>query len=125
MTEYAKQENIPDAVIYDDAEVKYQSEAKQAGAPLSKKLRLQFQSQMLQHVEKLRSQMDTPFDELYHKEKKLIADIVDAQRALKTKERTLPDAMNEYEAPAQAAGLESEEEDFESFEKRAKLESGT
>ena len=65
--------------------------------------------------------MDIPFDELYHKEKKLISDIVDAQKALRNKQRTLPDAMNEYEAPLSASGLDSEEEnEFSSFEEKAR-----
>ncbi len=34
-----------------------------------------------------------PFDELYHKEKKLVENVIKAEKALKEKERTLPDPM--------------------------------
>lgn len=37
----------------------------------------------------LRESFDTPFDELYHKEKKLIDQVVKAELALKAKEEKL------------------------------------
>lgn len=41
----------------------------------------------------LRDKFDLPFDELYHKEKKLVDDVIKATKALRDKERTLPDPM--------------------------------
>jgi len=46
-------------------------------------------------VEKLRDNFDLPFDELYHKEKKLIEQVIKAEKALKTKEQQMPDPMGE------------------------------
>ena len=37
--------------------------------------------------------MDVPFDELYHAEKKVIQDVIDAEKALKAKQESLPDPM--------------------------------
>lgn len=54
-----------------------------------------------------------PFDELYHKEKKLIDNVIKAEKALKAKEKMLPNPMAHYnfnpnELPSrllEAAGL--------------------
>ena len=43
----------------------------------------------------LRERFDLPFDELYHKEKKLIDQVVKATQALKMKESTLPNPFGE------------------------------
>jgi hypothetical protein len=45
------------------------------------------------HIDNLRNQFDMPFDELYHKEKKLVDAVIKATEALRTKESTLPDPM--------------------------------
>ena len=44
-------------------------------------------------VEELRNKFDMPFDELYHKEKKLIDQVIKAEKALKDKERTLANPL--------------------------------
>jgi len=41
-------------------------------------------------VEKYRDEMDTPFDEIYHKERKLVSDIVRAMQSIKDIESKLP-----------------------------------
>ena len=41
-------------------------------------------------VEKYRNEMDTPFDEIYHKERKLVSDIVRAMQSIKDIESRLP-----------------------------------
>lgn len=41
-------------------------------------------------VEKFRNEMDTPFDEIYHKERKLVQDIVRAMQSIKDIEAKLP-----------------------------------
>ena len=47
-------------------------------------------------MEKVRSDLDTPFDELYHKERKLVHDIIRAEKAIRVIEEKLPN-------PAEAA----------------------
>jgi len=44
-------------------------------------------------VKELRSKFDMPFDELFHKEKKLVDAVVKATEALKRKESTLPNPI--------------------------------
>jgi hypothetical protein len=43
----------------------------------------------------LRNEADTPFDELYHKEKSLIQEIILAEKALSDKEKGLPNPMGD------------------------------
>ena len=38
--------------------------------------------------------MDVPFDELYHAEKQVIQDVIDAEKALKAKQDSLPHPMD-------------------------------
>ena len=40
--------------------------------------------------------MDLPFDELYHKQKKVIQDVIDAEKALKTKVDSLVDPFDQF-----------------------------
>lgn len=50
--------------------------------------------EMLQEkVKSLRDNIDMPFDELYHKEKRLVDSVIKATEALKAKENSLPDPM--------------------------------
>ena len=42
----------------------------------------------------LRDSMDLPFDELYHKEKQMIQNVIDAEKALEKKISTLPDPLD-------------------------------
>lgn len=44
-------------------------------------------------VKSLRDHFDMPFDELYHKEKRLVDSVIKATEALKAKEAALPDPM--------------------------------
>ena len=48
------------------------------------------QEQINEDVAKVRSDLDTPFDELYHKERKLVADIIRAEKAIRAIEEKLP-----------------------------------
>lgn len=41
-------------------------------------------------VEEVRAKQDTPFDEIYHKERKLVSDIIKAELALKAINEKLP-----------------------------------
>lgn len=41
-------------------------------------------------IENLRGKFDLPFDELYHKEKRLVDDVIKCEQALRAKEATLP-----------------------------------
>jgi hypothetical protein len=43
----------------------------------------------------LKDRFDIPFDELYHKEKRLVDAVIKATQALKAKETTLPNPMGE------------------------------
>lgn len=40
--------------------------------------------------------MDLPFDELYHAQKKVIQDVIDAEKALQEKVDSLPDPTKAY-----------------------------
>jgi hypothetical protein len=44
-------------------------------------------------VSNLRDNFDLPFDELYHKEKRLVDQVIKATEALRLKENSLPDPM--------------------------------
>ena len=44
-------------------------------------------------MEDLRNKMDIPFDELYHKEKSLIEAVIEADKALKKKQASLPNPL--------------------------------
>ena len=46
-------------------------------------------------VKKVRSDFDTPFDELYHKERKLVHDIIRAEQAMRAIEEKLPNPAEE------------------------------
>lgn len=46
-----------------------------------------------EHIADLRDKFDLPFDELYHKEKKLVDAVIKATQALRNKEAHLPDPM--------------------------------
>lgn len=46
-----------------------------------------------EQIEKYRDQFDLPFDELYHKEKKLVDAVIKATEALRAKEATFSDPM--------------------------------
>jgi len=48
-----------------------------------------------EHVVSLKDRFDIPFDELYHKEKRLVDAVIKATQALKAKETTLPNPMGE------------------------------
>ena len=48
-----------------------------------------------EHVESLKDRFDIPFDELYHKEKRLVDAVIKATQALKAKEAILPNPMGE------------------------------
>ena len=48
-----------------------------------------------EHVEELRDKFDIPFDELYHKEKRLVDAVIKATQALKAKEDILPNPMGD------------------------------
>ena len=50
-------------------------------------------------IEEQRANMDLPFDELYHAQKKVIQDVIDAEKALQEKVDSLPD-------PAKAGSLD-------------------
>jgi hypothetical protein len=49
-----------------------------------------------ERVKKVRDEQDTPFDELYHKERKLVHDIISAQKAIKDVEAKLPNPAQGY-----------------------------
>ena len=40
--------------------------------------------------------MDLPFDELYHSQKKVIQDVIDAEKALKSKLDSLTDPFDQF-----------------------------
>jgi hypothetical protein len=44
-------------------------------------------------IESLRDRFDLPFDELYHKEKRLVDAVIQATEALRKREALLPDPM--------------------------------
>jgi len=44
-----------------------------------------------------RENMDMPFDELYHKQKKVIQDVIDAEKALEEKMKSLPNPIAELD----------------------------
>jgi hypothetical protein len=44
-------------------------------------------------ISEIRDRFDLPFDELYHKEKKLVDAVIRATAALRSKEANLPDPM--------------------------------
>ena len=46
-------------------------------------------------ISDLRGSMDLPFDELYHREKQVIQNVIDAEKALEEKLATLVDPMNQ------------------------------
>ena len=46
-----------------------------------------------EHIADIRDKFDLPFDELYHKEKKLVDAVIKATEALRVKESILPDPM--------------------------------
>jgi archaellum component FlaC len=48
-----------------------------------------------EHVESLRGKFDMPFDELYHKEKRLVDAVIKATQALQTKEAALANPMGD------------------------------
>lgn len=50
-------------------------------------------SKIKEHIDFLRDRFDLPFDEMYHKEKKLVDAVIKATEALRKKERTLPNPM--------------------------------
>ena len=55
-------------------------------------------------VEEYRGRYDLPFDELYHKEKGLVRAVVEAHKALKTKEAKFKSLMaNKYLDPSEFA----------------------
>lgn len=61
-------------------------------------------------VKKMREEMDTPFDELYHKERKLVLDIVRLEKTLKDIRETQPNpAINRM------IGLEEIEDDHAQY----------
>ena len=47
------------------------------------------------HVESLKDKFDIPFDELYHKEKRLVDAVIKATQALQAKEALLPNPMGD------------------------------
>jgi len=47
-------------------------------------------------IEEQRANMDLPFDELYHTQKKLIQDVIDAEKALEAKVESMPDPWEYY-----------------------------
>ena len=47
-------------------------------------------------IAKHRYEMDLPFDELYHKQKKVVQDVIDAEKALQEKIASLPDPYEQY-----------------------------
>ena len=47
-------------------------------------------------VEEQRANMNMPFDELYHKQKKVIQDVIDAEKALEDKVASLVDPADRY-----------------------------
>ncbi len=51
--------------------------------------------QLQEHVENLRDRFDIPFDELYHKEKRLVDQVIKATQALQAKEAVLPNPMGD------------------------------
>ena len=48
-----------------------------------------------QHVASLKDKFDIPFDELYHKEKRLVDAVIKATQALQAKEAALPNPMGD------------------------------
>jgi len=49
-----------------------------------------------EYLESIRGRMDLPFDELYHKEKGLIQEVVEAQKAFDERLNSLPSPMDEF-----------------------------
>jgi hypothetical protein len=60
-----------------------------AGTPFNDEERVKIDNM----VEGLRDSMDLPFDELYHKEKKMIQDVIDAEKDLEARLATLIDPV--------------------------------
>jgi len=50
----------------------------------------EYQALIDEHVKKAQEDLDTPFDEVYHKERKLVQDIIRAEKALKSIQAKLP-----------------------------------
>lgn len=50
----------------------------------------QYQDMIEKHAQEVRDKQDTPFDEIYHKERKLVSDIIKAELALKALKDKLP-----------------------------------
>ena len=48
-----------------------------------------------EHVASLKDKFDIPFDELYHKEKRLVDAVIKATQALQAKEAALPNPMGD------------------------------
>ena len=77
-------------------------------------------------VKELRSKFDMPFDELFHKEKKLVDAVVKATEALKRKESTLPNPIganrifNPNELKKEYLGKELQGEDQFTIDQRQK-----
>ena len=42
-------------------------------------------------IEEHRANMDLPYDELYHRQKQVIAEVIEAEKALEEKVNSLPD----------------------------------
>ena len=55
----------------------------------------EFEEDILDTVEFLRSQLDIPFDELYHKETMLVKEVILAEKALREKEKILPNPLGD------------------------------
>jgi len=54
-----------------------------------------------EYLESIRGRMDLPFDELYHKEKGLIQEVVEAQKAFDERLNSLPSPMDEFKTKEQ------------------------
>jgi len=50
-------------------------------------------AEIREKVKKFREEMDVPFDEIYHKERKLVHDIIKAQKAIQAIEEKLPNPI--------------------------------
>ena len=50
----------------------------------------QYQDMIEKHAQEVRDKQDTPFDEIYHKERKLVQDIIRAQKAIEELQKKQP-----------------------------------
>lgn len=71
------------------------SEVREAGR-LDEPFKKEYLAKINDQVKRARDELDTPFDEIYHKERKLVADIIRAQKTIKEIQEKQPDPAEIY-----------------------------